>query len=381
MARKELLTSESVTEGHPDKLCDLVSDAILDGVLTLDTKGRVACETLVSRGLVIVAGEITTECYVDMPQVVRETIKGAGYTDLSYGFDYNSCAVITSIQEQSPDIQRGVDIGGAGDQGIMIGFAIDETPELMPFPIMLAHKLVRRLDEVRRNKIIRYLRPDGKSQVTMEYIDGKPTRVDTAIIAAQHDPDVSEEQLKEDIVDKVIDFVVPENLRDGRTRYYVNPTGRFVVGGPQGDTGCTGRKIMVDTYGGFAHHGGGCFSGKDPTKVDRSASYMARYMAKNIVKAGLASKCEIQITYAIGVARPISLNVDTFGTGKVPDHLLVKAVLKHFDLTPQGIIDQLALLRPVFKRTACYGHFGREEEGFTWERTDQVDKFRMEVGE
>jgi len=380
MAERELLTSESVTEGHPDKLCDLVSDAILDIILTLDAHGRVACETLVSRGLVIVAGEITTECYVDIPQVVRETIKGAGYTDPSYGFDYNSCAVITSIQEQSPDIQRGVDIGGAGDQGIMIGFAVDETPELMPSPIILAHRLVKRLAEVRKSKILRYLRPDGKSQVTMEYVDGKPRSVDTVIISAQHEPDVSEGQLREEIMDKVISCVIPEELRGEQTKYHINPTGRFVVGGPQGDTGCTGRKIMVDTYGGFAHHGGGCFSGKDPTKVDRSASYMARYIAKNIVKAGLASRCEIQLTYAIGVAHPISLNVQTFGTGKLPDQTLAKAVLKHFDLTPQGIINQLALLRPVYKRTACYGHFGREEEGFTWEKTDQVEKFRMEVG-
>jgi S-adenosylmethionine synthetase len=380
MAERELLTSESVTEGHPDKLCDLVSDAILDSILTLDSHGRVACETLVSRGLVIVAGEITTKCYVDIPKVVRETTEGAGYTDPSYGFDYNSCAVITSIQEQSPDIQRGVDIGGAGDQGIMVGFAVDETPELMPSPIILAHKLVRRLSEVRKGKILRYLRPDGKSQVTMEYVDGKPRSVDTVIISAQHEPEVSEGQLREEIMDKVVNPVIPEELRGEQTKYHINPTGRFVVGGPQGDTGCTGRKIMVDTYGGFAHHGGGCFSGKDPTKVDRSASYMARYIAKNIVKAGLASRCEIQLTYAIGVARPISLNVQTFGTGTVPDQTLAKAVLKHFDLTPQGIINQLALLRPVYKRTACYGHFGREEEGFTWEKTDQVDKFRMEVG-
>jgi S-adenosylmethionine synthetase len=379
MARKELLTSESVTEGHPDKVCDLVSDAILDGILTLDPNGRVACETLVSRGLVMVAGEISTECYVDIPELVRETIKGAGYTDLSYGFDYNSCAVITSIQEQSPDIQLGVDTGGAGDQGIMIGYAVDETPELMPMPLMLAHKLVRRLTEARTQKVLRYLRPDGKSQVTMEYTDGKPTRVHTVIISAQHNPDVSEEELRDDIMEKVINPTIPETLRDGQTHYLINPTGRFVVGGPQGDTGCTGRKIMVDTYGGFAHHGGGCFSGKDPTKVDRSASYMARYVAKNIVKAGFASKCEIQLTYAIGVAKPISVNVDTFGTGTVSDDRLQKAVLKHFDLTPQGIINQLALLRPVFKRTACYGHFGREEEGFTWERTDQVDNLRMEV--
>jgi len=372
MAERELLTSESVTEGHPDKLCDLVSDAILDIILTLDAHGRVACETLVSRGLVIVAGEITTECYVDIPQVVRETIKGAGYTDPSYGFDYNSCAVITSIQEQSPDIQRGVDIGGAGDQGIMIGFAVDETPELMPSPIILAHRLVKRLAEVRKSKILRYLRPDGKSQVTMEYVDGKPRSVDTVIISAQHEPDVSEGQLREEIMDKVISCVIPEELRGEQTKYHINPTGRFVVGGPQGDTGCTGRKIMVDTYGGFAHHGGGCFSGKDPTKVDRSASYMARYIAKNIVKAGLASRCEIQLTYAIGVAHPISLNVQTFGTGKLPDQTLAKAVLKHFDLTPQGIINQLALLRPVYKRTACYGHFGRKDPDFTWEKTDKV---------
>ena len=380
MARKEFLTSESVTEGHPDKLCDLVSDAILDGILTMDPNGRVACETLVSRGLVIVAGEISTQCHVDIPAVVRKTIKEVGYTDPAYGFDYNTCAVMTSIQEQSPDIQMGVDTGGAGDQGIMIGYASSDTPELMPMPIMLAHRLVRKLAEVRKNRIVRYLRPDGKSQVTLEYIDGKPRRIDTLIVSAQHDPDVTEEQVREDVMDKVISPVIPEELRDERTKFYINPTGRFVIGGPQGDTGCTGRKIMVDTYGGYAHHGGGCFSGKDPTKVDRSASYMARFIAKNIVKAGLASKCEVQVTYAIGVAKPISLNIETFGTGKVPEEKLAKAVLAHFDLSPQGIIDQLALLRPVYKRTACYGHFGREEEGFTWERTDQLDTFRTEVG-
>ena len=378
--RKSFFTSESVTEGHPDKLCDQISDAILDKIILKDTNGRVACETLVTRGLCIVSGEITTDCYVDVPQVVRNTVKECGYTNSKYGFDFETCAIMTSIQEQSSDIAIGVNTGGAGDQGTMIGYAIRETSELMPLPIMLAHKLARRLSELRKNKILRYLRPDGKSQVTVEYRDGKPFRVDAILISAQHDPNVKEEDLRTDVIDKVIKETVSEKLIDQNTKILINPTGRFVIGGPQGDTGVTGRKIMVDTYGGFAHHGGGCFSGKDPSKVDRSASYMARYIAKNIVEANLAQRCEVQLSYAIGVADPISVDIQTFRTGKVSEEKLMKAVKKSFDLTPSGIIDHLSLLKPIYKRTACFGHFGREEEGFTWERTDQANNLKREIG-
>ncbi|HHF52972.1 MAG TPA: methionine adenosyltransferase [candidate division WOR-3 bacterium] len=367
----KLFTSESVTQGHPDKICDQVSDAILDAILKDDPNGRVAVEALTTRGMVIVAGEISTTTYVDIPAVVREVVREAGYTRPEYGFDYQSVAVISSIQEQSQDIAQGVDIGGAGDQGLMFGFAVDETPELMPLPIMLAHRLVRRLAEVREAGILPYLRPDGKSQVTVEYDnEGKPVWVDTVVLSAQHDEDVKLSVLQEDLRELVIKHVIPEELRDKNIKCYINPTGRFVTGGPVADTGVTGRKIMVDTYGGYARHGGGCFSGKDPTKVDRSATYMARYIAKNIVKAGIAKKVEVQLAYAIGVAEPVAIYVDTFGTSDVPEEVIVKAIRKRFDLTPRGIIDELKLLRPIYKRTASYGHFGREEEGFTWERTD-----------
>ncbi|MEW6684714.1 MAG: methionine adenosyltransferase [Candidatus Edwardsbacteria bacterium] len=376
MPEKHLFTSESVTEGHPDKICDQISDAILDAILERDANGRVACETMVTTGVALVAGEISTGCYVDIPKIVRETIQEIGYTDARMGFDYETCAVITSIQEQSSDIAQGVDIGGAGDQGMMFGFAINETPELMPLPIILAHKLVRRLGEVRKKGTLDYLRPDGKSQVTVEYINGKPKRVDTVILSAQHHPDNSEEQVKRDMIQHVINQVIPAEFLDEQTQYLVNPTGRFVIGGPQGDTGLTGRKIMVDTYGGFSRHGGGCFSGKDPTKVDRSATYIARYMAKNIVAAGLAEKCEVQLAYAIGIAEPVSICVETFGSGRIPDLQLVKIIRRHFDLTPAGIIDYLSLRRPIFKRTAAYGHFGREEEGFTWELTDMAETLK-----
>jgi len=367
----KLFTSESVTQGHPDKICDQVSDAILDAILKDDPNGRVAVEALTTRGMVIVAGEISTTTYVEIPAVVREVVREAGYTRPEYGFDYQSVAVISSIQEQSQDIAQGVDVGGAGDQGLMFGFAVDETPELMPLPIMLAHRLVRRLAEVREAGILPYLRPDGKSQVTVEYDnEGKPVRVDTVVLSAQHDEDVKLSVLQEDLRELVIKHVIPEELRDQNIKCYINPTGRFVIGGPVADTGVTGRKIMVDTYGGYARHGGGCFSGKDPTKVDRSATYMARYIAKNLVKAGIAKKVEVQLAYAIGVAEPVAIYVDTFGTSDVPEEVIVKAIRKRFDLTPRGIIDELKLLRPIYKRTASYGHFGREEEGFTWERTD-----------
>ena len=370
---RRYFTSESVTEGHPDKIADQISDAVLDAVMTQDPYGRVACETFVTTGLTLVGGEITTECYVDIPALVRNVIKEIGYTDATYGFDYLTCAILTTIDQQSPDIAIGVDKAGAGDQGMMFGFAVRETPELMPLPIMLAHRLVQRLAEVRKAGILPYLRPDGKSQVTVEYENDKPIAVTTVVLSAQHDPDVSYEQLREEVIHHVIRPVLPENLYDEkRIKYLVNPTGRFVFGGPQADTGLTGRKVIVDTYGGYSRHGGGCFSGKDPTKVDRSASYAARWVAKNIVAAGLADKCEVNLAYAIGVAEPVSITIDTFGTEKIPNGEIVKLVQKNFDLTPAGIIETLELRKPIYRRTATYGHFGREEDGFTWERTDKV---------
>lgn len=376
-----LFTSESVTEGHPDKIADQISDAVLDAIIAQDPVARVACETLVTTGLAIVAGEITTSCYVHIPDIVRETIKEIGYTRAKYGFDYETCAVITSIDKQSPDIAMGVDTGGAGDQGLMFGYAANETPELMPMPIMLAHKLTRRLSEVRKKDILGYLRPDGKSQVTIEYKDGRPLRVTTVIISSQHSPDITLKELREDIIEKVIKPVIPSEMLDEENiTYHINPTGRFVVGGPQGDTGLTGRKIIVDTYGGVGSHGGGCFSGKDPSKVDRSASYMARYVAKNIVAAGIAAKCEVQLAYAIGVADPVSIFVDTFGTGKLPMDKIVKLIREHFKLTPKGMIESLDLRRPIYKKTAAYGHFGRTEPEITWERTDKAAALKKAAG-
>lgn len=371
-----LFTSESVTEGHPDKIADQISDAVLDAVLTEDSNGRVACETLVTTGLVVIAGEITTNAQIDFSQVARETVREIGYTRAKYGFDCDTCSVLTAIDKQSPDIAMGVDTGGAGDQGLMFGFACNETAELMPLPIQLAHRLSRKLSEVRRSEALPYLRPDGKSQVTVEYRDGRPFRIDAVVISTQHSPDVSNEQLREEIEEQVIRATVPDELLDKTTKYHINPTGRFVVGGPQGDAGLTGRKIIVDTYGGYAPHGGGAFSGKDPTKVDRSAAYMARYIAKNIVGAGLAERCLVQLAYAIGVADPVSVLVDTSGTGRISETDLSNLVREHFRLTPHGIIETLKLRRPIYRQTAAYGHFGRDEEGFSWELTDRAQELR-----
>jgi S-adenosylmethionine synthetase len=375
-----LFTSESVTEGHPDKISDQISDAVLDAALSADPTARVACETLVTTGLVVVAGEITTDTVIDYSRLARETIREIGYTRAKYGFDCDTCGVLSSIDRQSPDIAMGVDTGGAGDQGMMFGFACNETPELMPLPIQLAHMLARRLSEVRKSGELPYLRPDGKSQVTVEYRDGRPFRLEAVVISSQHADDVSNEQLRAEIEEKVIKHTVSPELLDKDTKYHINPTGRFVTGGPQGDSGLTGRKIIVDTYGGYAPHGGGAFSGKDPTKVDRSAAYMARYVAKNIVAAGLADRCTVQLAYAIGVADPVSVFVNTEGTGRVSESVLSKLVRENFELTPRGIIESLNLRRPIYKATAAYGHFGRTEESFTWEKTDKAEALRTSAG-
>ncbi len=394
MPEKFLFTSESVTEGHPDKIADQISDAILDSILNQDPSGRVACETLVTTGLAMVAGEITTQCYVDIPKIVRETIRDIGYTRAKYGFDYETCAVITSIDEQSPDIAMGVgreqeEEQGAGDQGLMFGYATNETPEYMPLPISLAHKLTRQLTAMRKEDVLEYLRPDGKSQVTIEYENGTPKRVDTVVISTQHSPDITLKEIREDLIEKVIKPAIPPELLDEENiTYHINPTGRFVVGGPQGDCGLTGRKIIVDTYGGVGSHGGGCFSGKDPSKVDRSGAYMTRYIAKNVVASGIADKCEVQLAYAIGVAQPVSVHVDSFGTEKIPHGRIVEILREIFDMRPASIIKRLDLKRPIYKATAAYGHFGRSPEGinwlkgagFTWEKTDMADELRKMAG-
>ena len=375
-----LFTSESVTEGHPDKIADQISDAVLDEVMRQDPKGRVACETLVTTGLAVVAGEITTAAHIDYDELVRETIRGVGYDRAKFGYDSATCAVMCTVKRQSPDIAMGVDTGGAGDQGLMFGFACDETPELMPMPIQLAHQLTYKLSEVRKSKKIDFLRPDGKSQVTIEYRNGKPSRVDAVVISTQHSDSVSNDDLRNAVLEHVIKPVVPAAMLDKNTKYYINPTGRFVIGGPMGDAGLTGRKIIVDTYGGYSRHGGGAFSGKDPSKVDRSACYMARYIAKNIVAAGLATKAEVQLAYAIGVAEPVSVMVDSFGTATIPEEKITELVRENFKLTPKGIIEALDLRRAIYKATAAYGHFGRTGAGFTWEKTDRADALRKAVG-
>lgn len=382
-----LFTSESVTEGHPDKVADAISDAVLDSIMSQDKACRVACETLVTTGLAFIAGEITTSCYVDIPEIVRSTIADIGYSSSQMGFDWRTCSVITSIDRQSPDIAQGVNVGeglykdqGAGDQGLMFGYATDETPELMPMPIMYAHKLTKRLTKVRKNGALDFLRPDGKSQVTIEYENGTPLRVDAVVVSTQHKPDITYEALREAIIEEVIKKVVEPEMIDGDTRFFINPTGRFVVGGPMGDCGLTGRKIIVDTYGGQGSHGGGCFSGKDPSKVDRSASYMGRYVAKNMVASGIAKKCEVQIAYAIGVAQPVSIMVDFMGTGKIPERQARKIVEEVFDLRPAAIIEKLDLLRPIYRKTSAYGHFGRNDPDFTWEKNDMADIIREKAG-
>jgi S-adenosylmethionine synthetase len=387
MLRDYIFTSESVSEGHPDKIADQISDSVLDAILTQDKTARVACETLLATGLVVIAGEITTSAVIDYNQVARQTVKRIGYDSSEIGFDYNTCAVMTAIGKQSPDIAQGVNEGqglhldqGAGDQGLMFGYACSETPQLMPMPIYLAHRLTQRQSELRKDGRLPWLRPDAKSQVSIRYVDGKPEHIDTIVLSTQHDPDVSHAQLSEAVIEEIIKPVMPKDMLNGNTRYLVNPTGRFVIGGPMGDAGLTGRKIIVDTYGGAAPHGGGAFSGKDPSKVDRSAAYAARYVAKNIVAAGLAERCLVQVSYAIGVAKPTSLMVETYGTGKVPEHKLVELIDKHFDLRPKGIVQMLDLLRPIYTKTASYGHFGRDEPEFTWEQTDKAAALKADAG-